>query len=143
MPCGVRRKRGVPRSRSSAFKRAVRVGWVMNRASAARLTLPRRATSRKPSTCISWMPFGLAESSMAMGLGYKFYLWARGVRPCPPLRLAEQHPRGGDGERPDRAHGDHERPHRVADRVRVAVERLKNRDRAVEQHEQRHADPDQ
>src|SRR5436305_4443008 len=56
IPWGVRRKSFTRSSCSSAWSRAVSVGWVMNSASAARLTLPRRATSRKPSTWSSWNP---------------------------------------------------------------------------------------
>src|SRR5438094_8428361 len=56
IPFRVRTNRRWPSSRSSEWSLAVSVGWVTKSASAARLTLPRRATSRKPSTWTRSMP---------------------------------------------------------------------------------------
>src|SRR5579864_1905945 len=58
------------------------------------------------------------------------------------LASASPQQRGGGcyGHRPHRGHGDHERPQGVAGRVRSPVERLEDKDRAVKQNDERHAD---
>src|SRR5256884_1385462 len=117
----------------------------MKRASAARLTLPRGATSRKPSTWRSWMPLGfpLRDSSMATAGRYKFYLWR--PQPRPPGRdlltngeelapvPSQQDAGRRHGDDPHRCHRDHERPDGVAVGVRDSVESLEDRDGSVQQ----------
>src|SRR5579872_5134896 len=98
----------------------------MNRASAARLTLPRLATSRNPSTCTSWIPLALPlrDSSMATaGSTNSIYTtpggegergqqgrmgWDRARKALGGF--AEQDSCGGDGHRPNGGHRDHEGP---------------------------------
>src|SRR5438105_3960487 len=83
MPLRVRTKRRWPSSFSNEWSLAVSVGWVTKRASAARLTLPRRATSRKPSTWTN--SIGLVYRLSAR---IKSRLW-RGASPSSNGRLLE------------------------------------------------------
>src|SRR6266851_5111875 len=108
----------------------------MKSASAARLTRPRRATSRKPSTWTSWMPLGfpLRDSSIATaGATNSIYGELAAV-------ALEKHTSGCDRDRPHRRHCDQEGADGIAGGVRVAVERFEHQDRADHQQHEGHGD---
>src|SRR5438132_4577277 len=99
IPFRVRTNRRWPSSRSSEWSLAVSVGWVTKSASAARLTLPSRATSRKPSTWTRSMP-----SAYSVSRRPKNGLWRGASIRRFGLRL-EPHRAGQDEEHRQRRHG--------------------------------------
>src|SRR5437588_4560520 len=137
MPRRVRRKSGWPSSRSRPCRRAVSVGWVTKRASAARLTLTRRATSKKPSTWTS-----------SIGVVYrvrrrtKNRLW-RAASLGRDRRLLQPHRTGEDEEHGQRGHrcADVQRRHQADAAAKDTAQEGSDRDRAPDDRPDRCVEP--